>query len=163
MGGIAIERVDGIPTEANTVSRELAALAEQIRECAFTRFEKRGGADGHALEDWLEAERELMLTPPWELVVQDNKYQLKMAAPGFDARDLHLTASPTMLLVRGQSAHHRHPKDGEVRFCDFEHKNIFRRWEWPASVDVDSVRAKLANGILQVTATRGDRAEEQGS
>jgi len=33
---------------------------EEIAETAYDRFVRRGGSHGHALEDWLEAERELL-------------------------------------------------------------------------------------------------------
>jgi hypothetical protein len=32
----------------------------EIAELAFARFSERGGIDGHDLDDWLEAERELL-------------------------------------------------------------------------------------------------------
>jgi len=32
---------------------------EAIRQRAYERFRERGGEDGHDLDDWLEAEREL--------------------------------------------------------------------------------------------------------
>jgi hypothetical protein len=33
---------------------------EEIARLAYCFYEKRGGRDGHALDDWLSAERELM-------------------------------------------------------------------------------------------------------
>lgn len=45
-------------------------LLELIRARAYQIFESRGRSDGHALEDWLEAEREvkdhLGLESPWK-------------------------------------------------------------------------------------------------
>jgi hypothetical protein len=33
---------------------------EEIARLAYCLYEKRGGRDGHALDDWLSAEQELM-------------------------------------------------------------------------------------------------------
>jgi Protein of unknown function (DUF2934) len=36
-----------------------ATLEQQIRQRAYRLFEERGCKDGHAVEDWLRAEREI--------------------------------------------------------------------------------------------------------
>lgn len=38
-------------------------IAQMIREAAYFRAMQRGFAPGHELEDWLAAEREVMLNP----------------------------------------------------------------------------------------------------
>jgi hypothetical protein len=35
-------------------------LAAEIRCCAYKLYEERGKTDGHALEDWLQAEADLV-------------------------------------------------------------------------------------------------------
>ena len=37
-----------------------AEVQEQIRQRAYELFEKRGCEDGHALDDWLQAEAEIV-------------------------------------------------------------------------------------------------------
>jgi hypothetical protein len=39
------------------------ALHTRIRIRAYEIYEARGGTEGHALEDWLQAEREVMSCP----------------------------------------------------------------------------------------------------
>jgi len=39
------------------------ALAEQIRRRAYMLYELRGRQDGHALDDWLQAEAEILAPP----------------------------------------------------------------------------------------------------
>ena len=158
MANIAIQPFNGNP--AGSASPESEALAEQIRRLAFFLFERRGGGEGHAVEDGLNAERELVRTPAPEWIAKDGNYQLRVAAPGFDAQDVRVTAWPTSLLLKVRAAHHPAQADGEVLCCDFEPKMLCRRLECPESMD--AVRAKLVNGILQVTAARGNRAEEPG-
>ena len=60
-------RVPGNPTRTQS-------MEEEIRVRAYLLFEKRGGEHGHELEDWLQAEAEILdstlsappvrLTPP---------------------------------------------------------------------------------------------------
>lgn len=44
------------------------AMADEVRRRAFSRFERRGQTDGLDLEDWLEAERDVVWSPASELV-----------------------------------------------------------------------------------------------
>ena len=57
-------------TGAEKTKRE--DLEEQVRCRAYEIYERRGGADGHDLEDWLQAESELLRTG----------LKLRLAAPG---------------------------------------------------------------------------------
>jgi hypothetical protein len=43
----------------NNTPKSYADLADQVRIRAYEIYEKRGREDGHALEDWLEAQSEL--------------------------------------------------------------------------------------------------------
>ena len=40
------------------------ARIDEIRSRAFALYESRGREDGHALDDWLNAERQVMHPPP---------------------------------------------------------------------------------------------------
>ena len=46
-------------TELTAAPREAADLQVRIAKRAYELFEQRGGQDGYALEDWLQAEREI--------------------------------------------------------------------------------------------------------
>ncbi len=43
----------------NNTPKSYADLANQVRIRAYEIYEKRGREDGHALEDWLQAQSEL--------------------------------------------------------------------------------------------------------
>jgi P-type Cu2+ transporter len=44
---------------AQNQSTETAQIQERIRQRAYELYEQRGRQDGHAEQDWLEAEREI--------------------------------------------------------------------------------------------------------
>lgn len=46
-------------TQLTAAPREAAELQARIAKRAYELFEQRGGQDGYALEDWLQAEREI--------------------------------------------------------------------------------------------------------
>lgn len=71
MSQIAITRVHD-ENESPSVLEELKGLATKIRDRAFALFERRGGAVGSDVDDWLAAERELILSSESELVEKDS-------------------------------------------------------------------------------------------
>ncbi|HEV2732269.1 MAG TPA: DUF2934 domain-containing protein [Terriglobales bacterium] len=48
------------PTPIKPRSQKPAELEDQIRRRAYELYEQRGRVDGHELEDWLQAEAELL-------------------------------------------------------------------------------------------------------
>jgi Protein of unknown function (DUF2934) len=51
-----------MPTPLRTThhtTKSVSDLQEQIRRRAYELYERRGGVEGHELEDWLQAESEL--------------------------------------------------------------------------------------------------------
>ena len=60
----------GIPGEI-TMSESYADLQEQVRLRAYEIYEKRGREDGHALEDWLQAQSEILAAGVKVVLVSD--------------------------------------------------------------------------------------------
>jgi HSP20 family molecular chaperone IbpA len=154
MSNVAVEKVrDGDATPA-TLFERITATADKIRQKAFEVFQCRGCADGRSLDDWLQAERDIVQSPEAELIEKDGKFQVRVAVPGFDSKDIRVTAMPTVLFVEAESKHEHEKSEGDVYFCEFGQKQLFRRLELPAPINVDKVSASLEHGILQLTAPK---------
>ena len=82
------------------------------------------------------------------------EFSARIAVPGFDAKDIQVSAMPVALVIQAETAHTHEGKSGDVCFCEFSGKQLFRRLDLPASVDVDKVSASVDNGILQITAPK---------
>ena len=134
--------------KAAAIFAETEAVTEQIRQLAYHLFESRGGSDGRDVDDWLAAERELILTPESVLVEKDGKFEIRIPAAGYEARDIHVTALPASLVVRAASEN----RTGQ--------KILLRNIELPEAIDVDRTTARLDNGTLFVTAALDSRKRE---
>lgn len=154
MSQVAVEKVDGKKAAASSILDEVKTLSERIRQRAFELFERRGGVDGFAMNDWLSAERDLFRIPESELVERDGKFEARVSVPGFDPRDMHVTALPDALIVKGSSTHGHDESEGHIRFCEFDQKTLFRRFDLPEPINVDKVTANLDKGVLQLTALK---------
>ena len=137
---------------------EFDKLADRIRLEAFNLFTRRGTGDGHALDDWLAAEREVCW-PSAELTERDNEYALKIALAGFEQGDLAVTATPREIIVKAERKQEQKSTDEtKVRWSEFRENSVFRRIELPASVDVQKISANFKNGLLEIVAPKAKAA-----
>jgi len=151
MSHVAVQKLS--PDEASLLT-DVQSLTDRIRLKAYELFQNRGGRDGSALDDWLTAEDDLVLSPESDLVETDGKFEMQIAVPGFEANDINVSALPDALIVRAENAHHHESTEGDVRFCEFGEKSLFRRFDLPAPIDVNKVTTNLQKGILKVTAAK---------
>jgi hypothetical protein len=62
MANVAVEkpRVSGLP---DPLREKIDTITEEIRTLASCQFERRGWSDGHDVDDWLEAQRQVVWSP----------------------------------------------------------------------------------------------------
>jgi HSP20 family molecular chaperone IbpA len=160
MPQVAIERLDEKNAADSSAVNEMKTLAERIRQRAFEIFQRRGAADGSDVRDWLTAERDLFRIPESELVEREGKFEARVAAPGIDPSDVTVTALPDALIVQGSTVHKHEHSDGDVRFCEFDQRTLFRRFDLPERINVDQVTASLDKGVLQLTARKSAQSAQ---
>ena len=146
-----------------TLCAEMKALAETIREKAFSLFQRRGGGHGDELDDWLRAERDVVWSPAVELTENGRDFHARIALPGFNEKDLKVTAAPGALIVEAEKTHTHKGKNGGVLLCEFSDKQLFRRLEMPAPINADKVTAKLERGILFIHAPKAVQSKQAKS
>lgn len=163
MSRIPIEKVPEVEDRSAPIFAEFDRLAEAIRVKAYNLFSHRGQGDGHALDDWLAAEREFCWSAA-ELAELDGEYKVKMALAGFDPKEVSVTATPNELIVR---AHHEQRESGggdeALEWSEFRANDVMRRFEMSTAVDVDGISADLKNGLLEITAPKSAAGLKQES
>ncbi len=140
--------------ETTMLLEHVQATIDSIRRRAFNIFQNRNGGNGSDVDDWLQAEHDVVWSPASELVDDEKEFRARIALPGFDAKDIQVSAMPDALVIQADATHTHEGKSGDVCFCEFSEKKLFRRLHLPASVDVDKVTASVDKGILQVTAPK---------
>ena len=145
----AIEQQDGHP-----VLVEIGKLCEAVKQKAFQLWSDRGFAPGQELEDWLRAERELLSAPASELTETDNEMELRVELPGFELKDIKVTALPNQFLVQASASAKKETKEGKVHWSQLAAKDVCRRVELPSPIDAASSKALFANGMLTVSANK---------
>ena len=164
MSRVEIKKVPETADRTLPVFAEFERVADQIRAEAYNLFKHRGASDGHALDDWLAAER-AFCWPAAELAEAKDGYSLKVALAGFDPKEIEVTATPREIMVK--ATHEQEDKsaedDARPTWTEFRRSDVYRRVELPAPINVDGIAASLKNGMLEITApkAKGDRQESR--
>ena len=143
MTRIPVEKVHG--SDASRIAEDAQALTDQIRQLAFHLFESRGHSDGHDLDDWLTAERELVVQSEPEVMERNGRIEVRLAVPGFEDSDVHVTALPGSLVIRAAA---KSSPGGNGN------KRLLRTIDLPDKIDVDKTVARVDKGVVYVTAVR---------
>ena len=141
-----------------TIVQELEKVNDQILRRAYDLFNINGGAFGRDLDNWLAAEREIIWKPNIELSEADQTFNLKIAVPGIDPKDIDIEVTPEVLLVKAETHHEHKEKKGDVHACEFECGHLFRSIQFPKEIDPEKVKAEFKNGILTISAEIAEKA-----
>jgi len=168
MSQVAVQKIDTSKPISKDKMDETSGFADRIRQRAYELFQGRGSFTDSAMDDWFAAERDLFRIPESELIERDGKFEARLCAPGFQPDDVKVTATPDALIVNGSTSHRHDETEQGVRFCEFDQRALFRRFDLPESIDLDRVSANLDNGMLCVTAAKskqdsGSQREERSS
>lgn len=142
---IKLRTVDSVLDEMQAVQRHIAARAQEI-------FRERGGALGHALEDWAKAERETIWRPALEVRRTKDAFVVEAAVAGIDPKQFEVHVTPKELVLAAHVHHSDREQEGDVVLCEFANGPLFRSYTFPEPIDPARVSAEYRNGLLRVTA-----------
>lgn len=91
---VQVLRVRVIP--AGEIESRLKTLHDAIANRAFDIFDRRGRIDGHALDDWFQAECELLHTTHLDISEIDDVVSVRAEVPGPRQRARHLRGTPAL-------------------------------------------------------------------
>jgi HSP20 family protein len=153
MSTLAVQKVRK-PELAPSFFKSMDTLFADVRNRAFELFEKRGSVHGFDLDDWCQAEHDLCFMPESKLVETDREFRMKVALPTMEAKNIHVSALPGAVVIHGETSQREEKTEGKVHLSEFSAKKLFRRFDLPASIDIEEVTATFENGILQVVAPK---------
>jgi HSP20 family protein len=125
-------------------------LSEQISRRAYEIFEQRGKTFGHDLEDWFEAESQIL--PPFQLRIKETNDALTVEAetPEFSAKELEVSLEPWRLTISGKKEAKEEQKKGETIYQEQRTNELLRVIDLPAEIDSAKATATLKNRLLEI-------------
>jgi len=159
MANIAVQRVEKADIKALPIFEEIEKRLKGVRQRAFELFQSRGRETGHELDDWLKAEHEIWGWPAAEMTEMDGKYEVDLTLPGFEAKQVQVTATPSEIIIHAQYKPEKKEEECKVLWSEFGSNDVYRRFETPQPIDVDKIDATLDKGILHVIAVKAAAAK----
>jgi HSP20 family protein len=132
------------------VLARMNAFVESVALRAFEIFRGRGRADGHDLEDWLQAEAELLHGTHLHVTESNDAIVVRAEVPGFSDRELEVGVEPRRLVITGKRQIRGRESAQKVVYCDQCSDQVLRVFAIPADVDPKKVTAVLKDGILEL-------------
>lgn len=155
------QRKEQMPVKVTSdLSDRTREIVDAINRRAYEIFEARGYLNGRDLDDWLQAESELLY--PLHLDVQelDNTLILRCELLGFGSDEFEVKVEPRMLTIAGER---RQSKSSEAKGTAMVLQSaprILRTVELPEQVLTEKATARLREGILEVTLPKAPKGPE---
>ena len=96
--------------------------------------------------------------PPFEgktasvdVIERDDAVIVKAELPGVDKKDINISVTNNTVTIKGTTSHEEKEEKGDYYRCEMSRGSYSRTLSLPAEVDEDITKAKLKDGILELT------------
>jgi len=135
---------------ASEFSERTHSICEEISRRAYEIFEGRGQLFGRDVEDWFQAERELLHPVHVQVSETADTLEIKAEVPGFNEKQLSVNVEPNRLVILGKRERKAEQTKGQTIYSEICQNELMRVIELPTEVETEKVTATLANGILEL-------------
>lgn len=115
---------------------------------AYEIFEGNGRVFGRELENWFQAERDLLHPVPVNITESDDSFEMKAEVPGFNEKEIEIGVEPRRVTITGQRETKKEEKKDKTVSAESRSDHILRMVDLPAEIETDKVTATLKNGVL---------------
>jgi HSP20 family protein len=140
--------LDQIDETFNTLSRR-----------AYDIFESKGRAFGQELDNWFQAERELLHPLHIHVTESDGTINVKADVPGFSEKELEIGVEPRRVTITGKRETKKEEKKGKAVYSESCSDQILRVVDLPADVETDKVTATVKNGVLELALPKSPKTQ----
>lgn len=136
--------------EPQTLFERMNRVHDEIARRAFELFE-RDGAFGRDLENWFNAEEQLIHPAHINISESDSALHVQAEVPGFEPNEIEISLEPARLTISGkkQTSQEQQQK-GKVVYKELCSSELLRVIDLPVEVDPEKTKATLKNGILEL-------------
>lgn len=147
----AVEPVNIKIVDGESFLDRVKGIYQSVAERAYALFEDRDHVHGHDLEDWFQAESELLLPVPIEMAEYDDRFTFKVEMPGFNEKEIEVSVEPCRLFISGKTEKANEQKEGETSYSEQSSSEVFRAINLPVEVDPAKAEAVFNSGVLNIT------------
>ena len=126
---------------------------------AYEIFNSNGRIFGRDLDNWLQAERELLHPVGLNITETDEAFTVKAEVPGFTEKEIEVAVEQGRLTITGQRESSKEKKKGKIVCAESRADQILRIVDFPCDVEAGKVTATLKNGVLELTVPKVPKAQ----
>ena len=148
---------------ANILEQRKSEIQNLIARRAYEQFERRGRVPGHEIEDWEQAETELLIYPcRHDLRESAEAIILRAELPGpFTADQLKVSVEARRLMVSGEKEINVLYGDAKGTHAELRSQHIFRVHDLPVDVKPSKATATLDSHAVQIVLPKASAANER--
>ena len=90
-------------------------------------------------------------TPSVDVIERDDDIIVKAELPGVDKKDIDVSVTSNSVTIKGSTSHEAKEEKGDYYRCEISQGSYSRTLSLPAEVDEAKTKAKLKDGILELT------------
>jgi hypothetical protein len=151
-----------VPIQLRCIS-DLSGRGKEIHELiarrAYAIYEGRGHIPGHDVEDWLQAESEVVLPLCLGYMEENGDLRADIGIRKSELPQLQLCIEPFRLIVSGKRAEER-PDQGCSEHSSEGPVQIFQAMDLPFQVEPAGAKATFANGLLEIRIPKAVKREK---
>ena len=136
---------------AHELEMKMTSLLNRVHTLAYEIFERRNGENGHDLDDWLQAERDLGLLVG-RIEETPTKIRIRIERPEFTAAEITVHAESLAITVEGATAQELNSENQCA--TESSERTFFGRYQLPSPIDPGRVTATLQDGVLEIVGQR---------
>lgn len=137
------------PAASDPVSAVSTEIDNLIARRAFELFEASSFTHGHAREDWLRAQSEILLNVPVDVTITETDLVVRADVPGFSATDLKVHVAPRSLCIAG-TRQKSSELEGVTFYSERSATTIFRVLSLLEEIDPQHVIVTVSDGVLEI-------------
>jgi HSP20 family protein len=131
----------------------------------FDRFSGSFGMPSlRRMFDWEPAFRHetsfTFAAPSVDVAEDDKAYKITAELPGIDPKDVEISLTGDMLVIKGEKKEEREKKEKNYYMSERSYGSFQRSFALPDKVDRDKIAADLAKGVLTITLPKTAEAQQ---
>jgi HSP20 family protein len=157
----AVKRVEEPikPIKFGSLFDQIENTFSSIARRAYDIFESNGRAFGRDLDNWLQAEKELLHPVPVNITESDGSFEVTAEVPGFTEKEIEVGVEPCRLTITGKRETKKEEKKGKTIWAETCSNQLLRVVDLPAEIETGKVAATLKNGVLELSLPKLAKAQ----
>lgn len=90
-------------------------------------------------------------SPSVDVIDRDDVVIVKAELPGVDKKDIDVSVTNNTVTIKGVTSHEEKEEKGDFYRCEISRGSYSRTLSLPAEVDEEKTKAKVKDGILELT------------